>query len=138
VPVLEQVLERNPGQVKVVFKQFPLRSHAFADKAARASIAAHRMGKFWEFHDLLFKHYNKLNDPTIEEVRTLVGLDAEQFRREMASDHAKARVAADVRTGRGAGVRGTPAVYVNGKFLRNRSLKGFQQAISDALKKAGP
>ena len=134
MPVLEQLLEQYPGKVKVVFKQFPLRSHAFADKAARATVAAHRMGKFWPFHDLLFKHYRQMNDQKIDEVRALVGLDAARFKQEMASDHARERVATDLNIGRQAGVRGTPAVFVNGRLLRNRSLGGMQRAVQDALK----
>jgi protein-disulfide isomerase len=54
VPVLEQVLEKNPNQVKLVFKNFPLRNHKFAMEAAIAALAAEKQGKFWEFHDLLF------------------------------------------------------------------------------------
>ena len=135
MPVLEQVLERYPEQVKVVFKQFPLRSHPFADKAARASMAAFHMGKFWAFHDLLFKNYNKINDQKIEEIRTKLGLDAGKFVREMSADRTRASINADIRNGSEAGVRGTPTVFVNGKELRNKSLAGFQRAIDDALGK---
>ena len=134
MPALEQVLEQYPGKVKVVFKQFPLRSHAFADKAARATVAAHRMGKFWPFHDLLFKHYRQINDQKIDEVRTLVGLDATRFKQEMDSDYARKRVATDLTIGRQAGVRGTPAIFVNGRLVRNRSLGGIRRAVEDGLK----
>jgi protein-disulfide isomerase len=134
VPVFEQLLEQYKGRIKVVFKQFPLRMHAFADKAARASIAAHNMGKFWEFHDLLFKFYDQLSDEKIEALRATVGLDAAQFRQEMSTNATRARIKADVSNGKAAGVRGTPTVFVNGKVLRNKSLKGFQGAIDAALK----
>ncbi len=135
VPVLDQVLERYPGKVKVVFKHFPLRSHPFADKAARASMAAFHMGKFWAFHDLLFKNYNQISDQKIEEVRAKLDLDAGKFAREMSADRTRARISADIRNGSEAGVRGTPTVFVNGKELRNKSLAGFQRAIDDALEK---
>ena len=54
MPVLGQVLEKYPQDVKVVFKNFPLRSHIFAEKAAVAALAAGDQGKFWEFHDLSY------------------------------------------------------------------------------------
>jgi protein-disulfide isomerase len=60
VPVLEQVLEKNPENVKFVFKNYPLRNHKFAMKAAVAALAARSEGKFWEFHDELYKNYNKI------------------------------------------------------------------------------
>ena len=83
MPVLEQVLEQYPQQVKLVFKNFPLRSHSFAYKAAQASMAAEQQGKFWEFHDLLFKNYNRINDQKITEIMNDLNLDADQFQRAM-------------------------------------------------------
>lgn len=133
VPVLEQLLGKYPRKVKVVFKQFPLRSHAFAIKAAQATIAAHQQGKFWEFHDLLFKQYKQINDKKIEEVRIQLGLNAEKFKKEMNAPQTMAKIRADAANGSSAGVRGTPTVFINGKLLRDKSLNGFQRAIGAAL-----
>jgi protein-disulfide isomerase len=133
VPVLEQVLEQYPQQVKVVFKHFPLQNHKFAYKAAQATMAADKQGKFWEFHDLLFKDYNNLNDQKLEEIRTSLNLDADQFQREMLDPGIKAQIDADLRNGNSAGVRGTPTVFINGKLLRDKSLRGFQQQINQEL-----
>jgi protein-disulfide isomerase len=127
------VLERYPQQVNVVFKQFPLRSHKYAFKAAQASMAADRQGKFWEFHDLLFKNYNNLNDQKVEEIRTALNLDADQFQRDMSDPAIKAQIDADLSNGNSAGVRGTPTVFINGKLLRDKSLNGFQQQIDQEL-----
>jgi len=133
VPVLEQVLEQYPQQVKVVFKHFPLQSHKFAYKAAQATMAADKQGKFWEFHDLLFKDYNNINDQKIEEIRASLNLDADQFQREMLDPGIKAQIDADLRNGNSAGVRGTPTVFINGKLLRDKSLRGFHQQINQEL-----
>jgi protein-disulfide isomerase len=133
VPVLEQVLEQYPQQVKVVFKHFPLPSHKFAHKSAQASLAAYKQGKFWEFHDLLFKDYNNLNDQKVAEIRASLNLDADQFQREMLDPGIKALIDADLRNGNSAGVRGTPTVFINGKLLRDKSLRGFQQQINQEL-----
>jgi protein-disulfide isomerase len=133
VPVLEQVLEQYPQQVKVVFKHFPLRSHKYALKVAQASMAADKQGKFWEFHDLLFKDYNKLNDQKVAEIRTGLNLDADRFQRDMADPAIKAHIDADLRNGSSAGVRGTPTVFINGRLLRDKSLNGFQREINQTL-----
>jgi protein-disulfide isomerase len=130
VPVLEQVLEQYPQQVKLVFKHFPLRNHTYAFKAAQASMAAEKQGKFWEFHDLLFKDYNRLNDQKVTEIRTSLNLDADQFQRDMQEPAIKALIDADLSNGNSAGVRGTPTVFINGKLIRDKSLKGFQQQIN--------
>ena len=133
MPVLEQVLEQYPQQVKLVFKNFPLRSHSFAYKAAQASMAAEQQGKFWEFHDLLFKNYNRINDQKITEIMNDLNLDADQFQRAMQDPAIKAQIDADLRNGNTAGVRGTPTIFINGKLLRDRSLSGFQRQINQEL-----
>ena len=137
MPVFEQVLEKYPNDVKVVFKHFPLRNHKFAMKAAIASIAADSQGKFWEFHDLLFKNYNKLSDQKIQEIAQVVGLNLEEYEKKKKDPAIEKKVKQDLSDGRRAGVRGTPTVFINGIRLRDRSLKGFQTAIDKQLQKLG-
>jgi protein-disulfide isomerase len=137
VPVLEQVLENNPQHVKLVFKNFPLNNHKFAMKAAAAALAAESQGKFWEYHDLLFKNYNRINDETIRTIALGLGFDVKEFEQKMLDPGIQARIRQDMRDGSKAGVRGTPTIFVNGKRLRDRSLKGFQTAIDKELEKLG-
>jgi len=68
------VLEKYPQQVKLAFKNFPLPSHRFATKAAIAALAANAQGKFWEFHDALFKNYTSLDDAKIQQIARNSGL----------------------------------------------------------------
>ncbi len=76
------MLEKNPKTVKIVFKNFPIRSHKFAIQAAVAALAAERQGKFWDFHDELFKHYDKLNEEKIQEIAGTLELDKAQFEKD--------------------------------------------------------
>ena len=135
MPVLEQVLEKNPNQVKLVFKNFPIRNHKFAMPAAIAALAAERQGKFWEFHDLLFKDYNHLNEQKIKEIAQQLKLDMDKFDKDRKDPQIRAMINRDLAEGNQAGVRGTPTVFVNGRLLRNRSPAGFQQLIEKALQK---
>ncbi|MBT8368590.1 MAG: thioredoxin domain-containing protein [Deltaproteobacteria bacterium] len=137
MPVLEQVLEQNPQNVKVVFKNFPLNNHKFAVKAAAAALAAESQGKFWEFHDLLFKNYNRINDEQIRIIALGLGFDMKKFDAKMRDPEILARIQQDKRDGSRAGVRSTPTVFVNGKRLKNRSLKDFQTAVDRELEKLG-
>ena len=137
MPVLEQVLEKYPETVKVVFKNFPLRNHKFALKAAVAALAAESQGKFWEFHDLLFKNYNQLNDEKIQEIAVAVGLNQEDYEKKKNDPAIERRVRQDLADGQRAGVRGTPTVFINGMRLKDRSLQGFQAAIDKQLEKLG-
>jgi protein-disulfide isomerase len=135
VPVLEQVLENNPKNVRLVFKNFPLNSHKFAMKAAAAALAAESYGKFWEFHDLLFKNYNNINDEKIRTIALGLGFDVRGFELKMNDQEVQSRIRQDMHDGTQAGVRGTPTIFVNGKQLRDRSLQGFQTAIDEEMRK---
>ena len=137
MPVLEQVLEKYPHDVKIAFKNYPLRNHKFAMKAAMAALAARSQGKFWEFHDELFKNYNKLNDQKIREIALGLGFDQAEFEKKMKDPKLTAMIRQDLRDGVQAGVRGTPSIFINGRRLKNRSLQGFQAAIDKELQRLG-
>ena len=137
MPVLGQVLEKYPDNVKVVFKNFPLRNHKFAMNAAIAAMAAGSQGKFWEFHDLLFENYNRLNDQKIQEIAQTVGLNMQEYEKKKNDPAIQRKVNQDFSDGRQAGVRGTPTVFINGILLRDRSLEGFETAINKQLHKLG-
>lgn len=133
VPTIEQVMQAYPNQVRVVFKHFPLSMHKFAKQAAVASIAARKQGKFWPLHDQLFANYNKLNEEKIRELAQSVGLDMKRFDEDIQDPALQREVEADMQLGSRSGVRGTPAVYINGSQLNDRSLQGFRKAIDAAL-----
>ena len=137
MPVFEQVLEKYQGKVKVVFKNFPLRNHKFAMKAAIAALAAESEGKFWEFHDELYKNYNKLSDQKIREIALGLGFDQAEFEKKMNDPRITAMIRQDLQDGAQAGVRGTPTIFINGRRLKNRSLPGFQAAIDKELQRLG-
>jgi protein-disulfide isomerase len=135
VPLLEQVLERNPNRVKVAFKNFPIRRHKFSATAAMAALVAQKYGKFWEFHDRLFENYNRLSDEKIREISQNLGLDEAEFEEGLRDSQLVARIRRDIQDGNDAGVTGTPTVFINGRLLRKRSLERFQKLIDKELGK---
>jgi protein-disulfide isomerase len=137
VPVLGQVLDKYPNDVKVVFKNFPLRSHKFALKAAAAALAAGNQGKFWEFHDQLFENYNRIDDQTIGQIASALNLDLVEFEKSMRDPAIEERIRQDIYDGQQAGVNSTPSVFINGRRLKNRSLEGFQEAVEKELQVLG-
>jgi protein-disulfide isomerase len=131
------VFETYPKVVKLAIKNFPLPNHTYARQAAVAALAANRQGKFWEFHDELYKNYNRLNQEKIREIAQQVGLDTAKFDQDVQAPEIKATVERDVREGKNAGVRGIPTIFINGRLLRDRSFAGFQAAIERELAKDG-
>lgn len=134
VPLFEQVLEKNPDTVKIVFKNFPIRSHKFALNAALAALAAGRQGKFWEFHDQLFKNYNRLNEEKVQQIAEELKLDKARFEKDRRDPLLLEIVKHDVNQGIEAGINSVPTVFVNGRRLTRRSLEGFQELIDKSLK----
>lgn len=132
--LLADVLKQYPTQVKLVFKHYPLPMHSNALPAAKAAMAAHRQGKFWEMHALLFANQRQLQPDKIKELAQQAGLDMAKFEADMNSPEVQRDLQDDQRLATSALVRGTPTLFVNGKLLQNRSLDGFKQAIDQALK----
>lgn len=133
VPLLKQVLNKYPGRVKLVFKNFPLSSHRNARNAALTALAADRQGKFWELHDLLYENYNRLNPKKIDELAAQVGLDMELLNKDRVDPQLSNLLTRDINEGTSIGVRGTPTIYINGRLLQERSLDGFSRMIEDEL-----
>jgi len=129
------VLEKYPQDVKLVNKNYPLRNHKFALNAAKAALAAHRQGKFWDYHQKLFENYKQLNDDKFQTLATDLGLDMERFNEDMNDASIQRLIYRDVKEGRTAGIRGIPAVFINGKLLKNKSVPGLLQRIDTELQK---
>jgi protein-disulfide isomerase len=129
------VLEKYPNDVKLVVKHFPLPMHGYAKKAAIAALAAGKQGKFWEIHEKLFANQKNLSDAKVEAIAGELGLNMEQFNRDLKDPVIASLIDRDMNNGQQANVRGTPTIFVNGKLLNQRGLQGFQQAIDAELKK---
>jgi protein-disulfide isomerase len=117
VPTLDQVEEKYGEQVRVVYRHYPLSSHPNAQKAAEASLCARDQGKFWEMHDLMFEEQRNLAEADLKEKAARLELDAAAFADCLDSDRHAEAVQSDMRDGSLAGVDGTPAFFVNGRFL---------------------
>lgn len=129
------MLERFPDKVKIVFKHYPLGSHPLAAKAAFTAQAAHRQGKFWGLHDELFRHNGQLSEAKLQDAVRSQGVHAEQLERDLKDPRVTAHVQADVNEAFRIGVRGVPAVFVNGKRLRDRSYASLAAAVEKELAK---
>jgi protein-disulfide isomerase len=112
---VEKVREKYKDRVRFVFRQFPLSFHQNARPAAEASLAANAQGKFWEYHDLLFKDQSKLDRASLEASAKQVGLDVAAFKKALDDKTFSAAVEADLKLGETVQVDGTPTLFLNGK-----------------------
>lgn len=136
-PLIDQVLQAYPKEVKFVYKEFPLPMHSNALPASRAAIAAQRQGKYWEMHDKLFANQRALQPDNLKQYAQDLGLDVAKFEQDMASPEVQQQITEDMQLARQAGVTGTPTLYLNGKRIQNRSFEGIKQMVDEALQKKG-
>jgi protein-disulfide isomerase len=132
-PVLRHVVEDSGGQVRLVFRNFPVADrHPYALTAALAAEAAGAQGAFWEMHELLFARQDRLDDAALRAYAEELGLDGSLVVGEPAQVFAD-KVEADFAAGLAAGVGGTPTVFIDGRLWSGRVEAGaLRRAIGHA------
>lgn len=112
--IVRELQERLGDRLCFVYRHFPIRSaHPQAQHAAEAAEAAGAQGKFWEMHDLLFENQGAFSDEDLVEYARQVGLDEQQFRKDLQEGRFKDKVEEDFKSGVRSGVNGTPTFYIN-------------------------
>lgn len=125
--IMQDLKRDYADNLRIVFRHYPLTSHQHARLAALAAEAAGMQGKFWEMHDMLYKNratWIPAPDvrPFIHEYARAIGLDPAQFERDLDSEKAKGRLAADRERADSLGVDRTPSVFINQRLLPYSSL----------------
>ena len=132
---LKEIVKSYGNKVRLVFRQLPLTSiHPFAQKAAEASLCAAAQGRFWEMHDLMFQEQEKLGEADLKKKAGQLGLDTAAFDKCLDGDRFAAQVREDIRAGAAGGADGTPALFVNGRFLNGtRPYEDIAEIIDEEL-----
>jgi protein-disulfide isomerase len=136
-PTIKQIMDANPGKVKVVWRHNPLPFHTGADKTHTAAECAFQQGKFWEYHDDLFSDMKgDRSEAGLLARAEKLGLDKAKYQACMTSGQAKAMVDKDLAAGAKAGVRGTPATFINGILVSGaQPFESFNQTVQTELSK---
>jgi protein-disulfide isomerase len=137
-PTLDQVKKKYGDKVRIVFRQFPLPMHQNAEKAAEAALCANDQGKFWQLHDAMFSNQGALAVDQLKAKAVELGLKADDFNKCLDSGAKVAVIEADKKAGSEAGVNGTPAMFINGRFLNGAvPLEQVTTVIDDELRRKG-
>jgi len=114
---VNQVLQKYPKNVRLIFKQYPLDTHSQAQMAAEAALSAQAQGKFWEMHDKLYANFRLINPQRVMLWAAQIGLDTKMLKADLDSHKYAKRVAMESKQGEDAGVEGTPTFFIDGKRL---------------------
>ena len=144
-PMVAQAVKDFKGRIKFIYKHFPLTQiHKNAMNSALAAEAAGKQGKFWEMHDILYEKQDdwaELDDPKpkYEEYAREIGLNTDDFKRDLDGEAGKDSINRDKDFGTELGLRGTPSIFVNGEAFDLQSGGGVEvlkakvkQAVEEA------
>ena len=139
LPTLTEVKAKYPDSVRLAYRHYPLTGiHPNAWKAAEASLCANEQGRFWDLHDLMFTEQGDLTVDALKAKAARLDLNAEAFNRCLDSGRHHEAVLADVRAGNTAGVSGTPALFINGRFVEGAvRFATLAAIIEDELRRRG-
>lgn len=135
VPTLQQIIEKYPDEVRIVFRHLPLdRIHDRARPAAEASACADQQNGFWAYHDILFENNRALSDQDFTKYAGEAGLDIDAFEKCVADREFQAAVEIDSEAAAALGLRGTPAFFINGIPMRGaKPIEEFTRIIESEL-----
>src|SRR5437588_6893882 len=117
--IVRAIQQQLGDQLRFVFRNFPLTEiHPHALHAALAAEAAAMEGKFWQMHDYIFHHQHTLEDSDLVQFAEAVGLERQQYARDMTHQPSLLHIEADLEGGERSGVQGTPTFFINGVMYR--------------------
>jgi len=139
-PTINQLLTDYKDKVRVVWRNNPLPFHSNALPAAELSLEAHAQGgsdKFWKAHAKLFENQQALSRDNLDSYAQELGLDMTKYKAAMDGHTHKSKVDADQQLATKLDARGTPAFFINGRFLSGaQPVDKFKEIIDDELKRA--
>ena len=138
---LDEVIKDYHPRVRLIFRNYPLKMHHYSRDAAQAAEAAGLQGRYWEMHDVLFREQPVWSSSN--NARTLfisyaeiLGLDLDQFQKDMQSEKVRQRIEYDEARARSLGVKMAPSLFVDKHEmgLSDRDEDGVRRVIDEAVK----
>jgi protein-disulfide isomerase len=115
-PVIRQLRAAFAADLTFVYRNFPLTSiHVHAQRAAETAEWAALAGRFWEMHDYLYEHQDRLDDRGLQAAAVQLALDPRELQQAWSSHALIPRVKEDFLGGLKSGISGTPKFFINGR-----------------------
>jgi protein-disulfide isomerase len=138
---VDQLIKEYHPRVRLIFRNFSLPMHQLARDAALAAEAAGLQGRYWEMHDMLFREQRVWSGATdagiwFDSYAETLGLDLNQFRKDVKSDKVRERMESDQARARSLGVKTAPTLFVDKREMgpNDRTPEGVRRLVDEAVK----
>ncbi|MFK8001038.1 MAG: DsbA family protein [Polyangiales bacterium] len=139
-PSFDELLQRYPNDLRIVWMNNPLPFHQNAMPAAQAALEAFDQGgdaQFWAYHQRLFANQRALERSDLERYAQEIGLDMTMFRAALDNNEHQQTIEAQAALARRLGARGTPSSFVNGRNVRGaQPAAAFIPVIDEEMARA--
>lgn len=139
-PTFDELLQRYPNDLRIVWMNHPLPFHQNAMPAAQAALEAFDQGvdtQFWAYHQRLFANQRALTRPDLERYAQEIGLDMMMFNAALDNNEHRQVISEQTALAERLGARGTPASFVNGRYVGGaQPATGFTTVIDEELARA--
>lgn len=134
-PDVQEALKDNKD-VRVVFQDMPILS-PLSQVAAKWALAAHKQGKYFEFHAALMQFEGSKTEEAMAKIAKDLGLNVDQMKKDADSPEIAEQLKKSVDAAREIGIQGTPGFIVGDTLYRGyMGSDGMKKAIEDARKAA--
>ena len=138
---VDQLIKEYHPRVRLIFRNFSLPMHQLARDAALAAEAAGLQGHYWKMHDMLFREQAVWSSATdvqllFDTYAETLGLDLDQFRKDVKSDKVRERVESDQARAKSLGVKTAPTLFVDKREMgpNERNPEGVRKLVDEAVK----
>jgi protein-disulfide isomerase len=137
---MKELQKQYGDDLKIVAKQYVVHPQT-ATLPAQAVCAAHKQGKYGEMEEQIWEKGFKANrnfaEDNLVSMAKTIGLNMDKFKADLNGEECKKQVQTDQAQMAQVGVRGTPAFYINGRYLSGaQPIENFKKIIDEELKKA--
>lgn len=115
LPEVQKLAEKDKN-LKIVFFEFPILGPT-SKTAAQWALAAHRQGKYFEFHKRMMEHTGAIDDAALRDAAKAAGLDVDKAAKDAESSEISLHLDKNISLGRDVGVSGTPSFIIGDQFF---------------------
>lgn len=133
----KKLIDKYGKKVRIVFKHKVIPEPSPDSLAASiASLAAKQQGRFWEYHDVLFKS-NRLDPAALKEHAQAIGLDMAKFNKDREDKSLRGQALKDALLANEVGAHSMPNILVNGVRMKGaKDWANLDALVAQELPKA--